>query len=246
MNDTCYEPTNNMDKKTPVQLRITTDALENEELHRMWTEDDNLVIATDGSVRNYGGKSYELSGYIAILDNSVTNAAVWVHGTGDSSYGAETRAILDALKVAQKNPCQSITIATDCLSFLSKASHWSKWDSRTEADIMSMADRIINSGRELSFRYVKSHAGNECNNAVDQLLRDSWNRYRDQLSNQMRPTTKTKSEVSNIIKSKMERDEKATRCTLRVTQDSKSSKNINNLNFTHGKLKNWMKMTQKK
>ena len=242
INESCYEPAPKEGKSPPMEMEIITEAPSNEELQQMWTEDDKLIIATDGSVRNCGGTSYELSGHIANKDNTVTNAAVWVHGTGDSSYAAETRAILDAIKVAQKTPCQSITIATDCLSFLIKTSYWTHWDSRTEEEIISTAERIINSGRELTFRYVKSHAGNDCNEAVDQLLNDTWIRYRNLLSTQMQPTTKTKTEVTNAMKKKMERDETETRNTLRVTQDSKSSKNINYLQITHEKLKKWLQM----
>ena len=58
------------------------------------------------------------------------------------------------------------------------------------------------------------------------------------------PTPKTKEEVKNTIKQRMEEDETSTRTTLRITQDSKSSRNIYQLQLTSAKIKKWLKITK--
>ena len=67
---------------------------------------------------------FELSGVIIYEENKLTHASVVAHGTGNSSYGAETRAILDGLTIAKKINCKNIIIATDCMSYLTKV----KWE----------------------------------------------------------------------------------------------------------------------
>merc|ERR1712121_498902 len=143
---------------------------------------------------------------------------------------------MGCLDTAKSTQCTTVTIATDCLSFLRKILEWTRWDSHTENDIMREINELIRSGKKVTCRYVKSHSGNAWNEAVDQLIRDVWTEKKDILKTATEPTPKTKEEVKNTIKQRMEEDETSTRTTLRVTQDSKSSRNIYQLQLTSAKI----------
>jgi len=71
----------------------------------------NIVISTDGAVKSRSNKSYELSGWAIFSANHLQEVSVTVYGQGISSYGAETRAIRDALTKVSSIECKYVLTA---------------------------------------------------------------------------------------------------------------------------------------
>ena len=176
---------------------------------------------------------FDFSGVIIFKNDRITHGRVTAHGTGNSSYGAETRAILDGLKEAMSMTCSSNTLVTDCQSFLQKFKQWKKWDTETEKSISNIISNLIKKKIKVTLSYVKAHAENEANNAVDQLINDTWEDQKSWLAKSWTPTTKSNKEVANLVKKHIQLDETTTRMTLRRTQESESSKNIRALNLSN-------------
>ena len=80
---------------------------------------------------------------------------------------------------------------------------------------------------------------------MDQLLQYVWKDEKSKITGTNIRTTKSKNEVMNQVQLQMEKDEAETRNELKRTQDSESSKNIQELRITRSKIKKWISSLKK-
>ncbi|UYV75618.1 hypothetical protein LAZ67_13000764 [Cordylochernes scorpioides] len=129
-------------------------------------DSSSLTIYTDGSKSDDGvGAGWCLySRNISLLKKS------YILREENSVFQAECLAIYKALEWFLEQPHQSITLASDSLSSLeSLASPYTKSWSVMRNKIL--VNNIINSGKTVSFHWVKAHVGLEGNEMADSLAR---------------------------------------------------------------------------
>ncbi|UYV79772.1 hypothetical protein LAZ67_18000603 [Cordylochernes scorpioides] len=129
-------------------------------------DSSSLTIYTDGSKSDDGvGAGWCLySRNIPLLKKS------YILREENSVFQAECLAIFKALEWFLEQPHQSITLASDSLSSLeSLASPYTKSWSVMRNKIL--VNNIINSGKTVSFHWVKAHVGLEGNEMADSLAR---------------------------------------------------------------------------
>ena len=83
-----------------------------------------------------------------IYTGSLHKATASAYGSGNSSYGAETRAILDALCELESLPHSIVSLYTDCQCFLVEARCWKYWDTQIEANIAKAICRLTKGGKK--------------------------------------------------------------------------------------------------
>ena len=71
-------------------------------------------------------------------------------------------------------------------------------------EIITTITKLISKGTAVELCYVKSHKDNEAKNAVDQPIRDAWEKHII-LRNTNIPPTKSKSEVASQVRQQMEK-----------------------------------------
>ena len=188
----------------PYNLAIYFDQSKQQLWEKSLFTPEHLVIATDGAVKNNAPKDYELSGIMTYSDGALTSSLISVGGIGNSSYNAETEAILKALTVIETSYQKNMHSVTDCLSFLTKATQWRKWDTSIESKIAEKITRITKN-KTLSFHHVTSHNAIGINCAVDELITVAWHKIKNSLGN-VPMVPKTHQEVKEAIKSKLTKD----------------------------------------
>ena len=207
-----------------------------------WTKESSSVIATDGAVKQTGTRTFELSGMVVFARGRIQKIQSQVLGTGSSAYNAEVHGIKDALETALESDDKDITIITDCMSILKKLQKWDGWDSHIEISILKILYRLSKMGKTLRLKWVRSHTDCGVNCVVDEIITASWEKNKEQINTlNIPPSSKSHSEVKNIVKKRMQEDETSTRNTLKEDHNSESSKNIHQLNLSRGKVKEWVK-----
>ena len=137
----------------PKELHIGLDHMDKTTIKNICETD--TVICTDGAVKQYNDKYFEISGY-ALLENNILQATeVCVHGKGNKSYQAESNAISKVLSHIMELDTNRITLLTDCQSLLRKLETWMEWDTKEEATIAPTIKQLCERNVAVHLHYVK-------------------------------------------------------------------------------------------
>ena len=144
------------------------------DLVQWWIDSDAAILSTDGSVKKKGNKSYELTGVVTFSKNATKCISTRIIGEGESSYNAETAALLEALEKSRTLGESKIIIVTDCLSILGKIKSWQNWNTQKETKIARTLRSLTSSGKQVTLHWARSHADTSVNCVVDELINATW------------------------------------------------------------------------
>ncbi|MDO4413224.1 ribonuclease H [Cutibacterium sp.] len=140
-----------------------------------------IVAAADGSSLDNPGPA----GWAWYIDDDTWAAGGWPRGTNNMG---ELKAVLDLLR-ATRDADEPLTILCDsqyaincCTKWMSgwKRKGWRKRDGKPvlNRDLLECLDEELE-GRDVSFEWVKGHAGHAMNEAADQRARAAATAFRD-------------------------------------------------------------------
>lgn len=140
-----------------------------------------IVAAADGSSLNNPGPA----GWAWYIDDDTWAAGGWPRGTNNMG---ELKAVLDVLR-ATRDADEPLTILCDsqyaincCTKWIPgwKRKGWRKRDGKPvlNRDLLEPIDEELD-GRDVTFEWVKGHAGHAMNEAADQRARAAATAFRD-------------------------------------------------------------------
>ena len=139
-----------------------------------------IIAAADGSALGNPGPS----GWAWYVDDSCWHAGGWKHGTNNMG---ELMAVLDLLRSTAHRPEEKLQILCDSQYVINsvtkwmpgwKKKGWKKSDGKPvlNLDLLKDIDAAIK-GRDVSFEWVKGHAGHPLNEAADDRARGAATAY---------------------------------------------------------------------
>ncbi|WIY83287.1 ribonuclease HI family protein [Propionimicrobium sp. PCR01-08-3] len=141
-----------------------------------------IIAAADGSSLSNPGPS----GWAWYVDDDCWHAGGWPKGTNNKG---ELFAVLDLLRSTQHLPDEPLKILCDSQYVINavtrwmpgwKRKGWKKADGKAvlNQDLLKQLDEAL-AGRDVSFEWVKGHAGHAMNEAADGRARAAATAYRD-------------------------------------------------------------------
>ena len=140
-----------------------------------------ITAAADGSSLSNPGPA----GWAWYVDESCWAAGGWQHGTNNMG---ELMAVLDILRQTRESDeslkllCDSQYAINVCSKWISgwKRRGWKKADGKPilNLELIQELDREL-AGRDITFEWVKGHAGHDLNEAADQRARAAATAFRD-------------------------------------------------------------------
>ena len=140
-----------------------------------------IIAAADGSSLSNPGPA----GWAWYIDDGVWAAGGWKHGTNNMG---ELMAVLDLLQSTAHTGeplrilCDSQYVINSLTKWLPgwKRRGWKKGDGKPvmNVDLMQELDKAL-AGRDVTFEWVKGHAGHDLNEAADERARAAATAFRD-------------------------------------------------------------------
>ncbi|WP_349676519.1 ribonuclease HI, partial [Kocuria sp. UBA1838] len=133
-----------------------------------------IIASADGSALGNPGPA----GWAWYIDPTSWRAGGWAHGTNNMG---ELTAVLDLLRSTRHRADEPLRVLCDSQYVINSVTKWMPgwkkkgWKKRDgkpvlNVEIMKALDREL-SGRDVSFEWVKGHAGHELNEAADERAR---------------------------------------------------------------------------
>ena len=133
-----------------------------------------IIASADGSALGNPGPA----GWAWYIDPTSWRAGGWAHGTNNMG---ELTAVLDLLRSTRHRADEPLQVLCDSQYVINSVTKWMPgwkkkgWKKRDgkpvlNVEIMKALDREL-SGRDVSFEWVKGHAGHELNEAADERAR---------------------------------------------------------------------------